>query len=132
MFYQRTNFPLTVIGGTGSGDSGLLVGELSQLRWTPDTPDTGQAGSLAIVLVPGEDTGSGWTVFEESVANFGAGFSRVPRQPQHRPDGSPDLTDTGNPTLAPVVGGLDKLRVRLEPADTGVVISGTLLLWCGR
>jgi hypothetical protein len=77
------------------------------------------------------DTGSGWVFYSET-RNFGAGFTRAPRQPQHGADGAPDPADTGAAFGVPVVGWLDRLRLKLAPADTGVVINGTLYGWMGR
>jgi hypothetical protein len=132
MFYERMNMPLTALGGVGSGDTGALLGELAQMRWSPDVQDTGQVATLSLSLVPkAGDTGSGWVVYSETL-NFGAGFTRAPRQAQHGADGAPDPADTGAAFGVPIVGWLDGLRVKLTPADTGVVISGNLYLWAGR
>jgi hypothetical protein len=131
-FYERTRMSLTALAGVGSGDTGILVGELAQMRWSPDIPDTGQIGTLSLALVPeAGDTGSGWQFYSETL-NFGAGFTRAPRQPAHGPDGSPNFLDTGHTVNVPIVGWLDRLRVKLVPTDSGVVIGGTLYTWCGR
>ena len=106
MYYQRTNFPLIVFGGQAKGDTGFLVGALEQLRWSPAANDTGQVGTLSLAVVPeAGDTGSGWEFYGET-RNFGAGFTRAPRQPQHGFDGAPDPADTGRRSAFRLLVGL--------------------------
>jgi hypothetical protein len=131
MGYQRLRFRLAASGGAAGGDTGRLTGALAQIRWSPAAADTGQIGTLALSLLPqeGDSGGPGWTFYSESGVNLGAAFTRSPRQPQHGPDGAPDPADTGAAFGVPIVGANDRLRAKITPADTGVVVTGSLYAW---
>ena len=128
MTYTRTRLLISGInGGNVKGDTGILYGRLEQFRWYPTALDTGTTGTLALAVLPGApgaaDTGPGFTAFEVGSLNFGAGFTRAPRQKIYFSDGT---LDTG---AAYVVGAGDRLRAKVTPGDTGMVIDGALYVW---
>lgn len=128
MTINRHVFPFTITGGTAKGDTGWLYGAIQQLRWYPDTVDTGQPSTLSLAVVPGSvrDTGTGWNIFSQS-NQMGVGFTKAPRQTSH--DASGDPYDTGGDFHEPIVFTQDKLRMKLTPADTGIAFSGKLYVW---
>lgn len=115
----RQRFRLSTSGGVTVSDSGNLAGSLEQIRWSPDTNDTGQVAALEIALLPDtDDTGLGWNVHRQAAINLGVGFTEGILS-----------SDTGSLSVVAIVGANDRLRVRAVPADTGVVLAGTLYAW---
>ena len=128
---MRQRFGFSVSGGTVITDTGpTMFGEIAQMRWYHGA-DTGQPGTLevAAVLDPA-DTGQDWVIYSAAVANFGAPFTKALRQPQHGSDGAADPADTGAQFGVPIALAGERLRVKITPTDTGVVISnGKLYVW---
>ena len=130
MAYHRKRLHASITGGVASGDTGILDGAVQQMRWYPDTVDTGQVGTIVLSVLPeASDSGSGWDVFSQASLNLGVGRTWAIRQPQHGSDGLPDPADTGAAFGVPIVGAFDKLRMKVTPADTGNVIAGDLYVW---
>jgi hypothetical protein len=97
------------------------MGSIVQMRWAPETGDTG--GDLLIALLPkANDTGGGWVFYDDNDC-LGAGFTKVPLQPGHGPDG----TDTGVDQYHPIVAAGDRLRIKVTPGGSAVV--GDLYIW---
>jgi hypothetical protein len=127
---QRHIFRLASTGGTRVGDTGRLAGAIQQMRWHPNTTDTGQPSAFTLSILPdGTDSGPGWVFYSQAAVNLGAAFTKAPRQPMHGSDGNVDPADTGSQSGVEVVGANDRLRVKISPADTGVVVDGRLYVW---
>lgn|SRR3990167_1510085 len=131
MSYSRTMLRIRdVIGGATKGDTGILAGAVQQFRWYPTTVDTGQVATLVLSVLPDQsDTGRGWNFYSQASINLGAGLTKAPRQAMHGSDGAADPADTGAAFGVPVVGASDRLRCKVIPADTGVVVDGDLYVW---
>lgn len=128
MSYTRIRLRISGInGGNKKGDTGILYGRVEQFRWYPTDLDTGTTGTIALAVLPSTpgnaDTGPGFTVFEAASLNLGAGLTRSPRRHVYFEDGT---LDTGP---AYVVGAGDRLRAKITPGDTGMVIDGALYVW---
>ena len=127
---QRQRFPISTSGGVTKGDTGRLAGIVQQMSWAPTTADTGQPATVQLAILPDDaDTGKGWLFYSAAAHQMGAVFVRSPRQPQHGSDGAADQSDTGAAFGVPVVGANDRMRVKVVPGDTGVVIAGALYVW---
>ena len=120
-FITRHLFPVDTDTGT-HGDTGQpFMGSIAQMRWAPQTGDTG--GDLLIALLPkAGDTGEGFVFFNDNDC-LGAGFNKVPLQPGHASDGF----DTGVDQYHPIVGAGDRLRIKVTPGGAAVI--GTLYVW---
>jgi hypothetical protein len=130
---NRSYFPVTVTGGVAySANTPPIHGEIKQLRWY-HVADTGQLATIELAVLPDQnDTGIGWQIYNRASANVATPFVVAPRQSTHDLSGAPDHTDTGTPAApAPIVLAGDRLRVKVTPADTGVVIDGKLYIWHG-
>src|SRR3990167_24004 len=131
MSHNRIRLAISgVSAGATEGDTGLLWGRVEQFRWYPTTVDTGQSGTITLAVLPDmADTGVGWSFFSQASVNLGVGQTRAPTQPQHGSDGVADPADTGAAFGVPIVGANDRLRVKIIPGDTGMVIAGNLYVW---
>lgn len=129
---QRQLFNLATSVGVARGDTGpSMQGAIMQLRWYPDAADTGQDATLQVgIMSIAGDTGPGWLFYNAS-HNLGAQFTKAPMQPQHGADGAADPSDTGAAFGIPIVAAGDRLRAKIIPADTGVIVAGRLWIWTG-
>ena len=128
---NRSYFPVTVSGGTAySANTSPIDGEIKQIRWHHAT-DTGQVATIEIAVLPdANDTGIGWQIYNRASANVATPFVVAPRQPTHDVSGAIDQTDTGTPAAPGAIAlANDRLRLKVTPADTGVVIDGKLYVW---
>lgn len=118
---MRTVFQIDTDTGT-AGDTGPpFFGAIHQLYWKPDTADTG--ADLTVLQMPVKgDTGEGFRILNETDV-LGTSFRRVPRQPEHAPDG----IDTGVDSYSPFFGAGDRLRVKVTPG--GAACKGRLYVW---
>jgi hypothetical protein len=128
----RQRFDVDVAGGVVFQDTGQPVnGELMQMRWWHPA-DTGQVATLQVSVLPvTDDTGVGWLIYNGAATNLATQFVKAPRQFSHDLAGDPDQTDTGTPASPePIVLAHERLKIRVAPADTGVVLSGgRLYVW---
>jgi hypothetical protein len=122
---------ITVSGGVAHTDTGPPInGAILQMRWWHPA-DTGQVASIQLSALPDTaDTGIGWLIYSSVAANLGTQFTKTPRQPTHDLAGDMD-GDTGTPTApSPWVFAGDRLKLKVTPSDTGVVLSGgRLYIW---
>ena len=127
---RKITVPVNSTGGTTIGDTGFLSGALHQLLWSPVTPDTGQSAAVSVALIPTRsgDTGTGFNIYAETL-NMGAVARRAPRLPAH--DASGNVLDTGGDESVPAFGDNDRLRFKIIPGDTGMVLLGSLHCWVG-
>lgn len=110
-------------GDTGPG----FFGAIQQMRWNPDSMDTG--ADLVVMVLPKEgDTGDGWVVYNDNDC-LGTNFVKALRQPQHGSDGAADPADTGAAFGVPIVGAGDRIRVKVIPGGAGG--TGRLYIWTG-
>lgn len=126
---RRHTLNLSASGGAAGGDTGpSFHGEVSQVRWIPDTDDTGQSGTLSLSLLMEKegDTGLGFVVYSEASLNLGTDVLRYPRQPVVFSTGAGNSGDTG---YVPVIAAGERLRGKVTPGDTGMVIAGRLIVW---
>jgi hypothetical protein len=124
---NRSYFPVTVTGGVAySANTPPIHGEVRQLRWH-HAADTGQVATIELAVLPDQnDTGIGWQIYNRASANVATPFVVHPVQPTHNAAGAG--IDTGE---MPIALAGDRLRVKVTPADTGVVIDGKLYIWHG-
>ena len=125
---NRSYFPVSVTGGTAYvQNSASIDGQIKQLRWH-HAADTGQVASIELSVLPDEnDTGIGWQAYSRASANVATQFVVALRQPEHGSDG---VADTGVAGVPIALAG-DRLRVKVVPADTGVVVDAKLYIWHG-
>jgi hypothetical protein len=127
----RQRLDINVSGGVAFQDTGPPIsGALLQMRWH-HSADTGQVATLQIsAIVDENDTGIGWLIYSGAAANMATQFTKAPRQPTHDLAGDVD-GDTGTPASpSPYVFAGERLKVKVTPADTGVVLTGgRLYLW---
>jgi hypothetical protein len=124
----RQRFDVNVSGGVTFQDTGPhMMGEIQQLRWWHST-DTGQVATLQVSVLPDTlDTGVGWLIYDAAAANLATQFVRATRQAVSFVTGAGNASDTG---YVPVVLAGDRLKIRVAPADTGVVLTGgRLYIW---
>jgi hypothetical protein len=123
---QRSYFPVVVTGGVAYAANTVPInGEVKQFRWHHAT-DTGQVATIEVAVLPDQsDTGLGWQIYARASANVATPFVVAPRQPAHDALG----LDTGVDEYVPIAMAGDRLRVKVTPADTGVVIDGKLYIW---
>jgi hypothetical protein len=124
----RQRFDVNVSGGVAFQDTGPPVnGELMQMRWW-HAADTGQVATLQVSVLPvTDDTGVGWLIYDAAAANLATQFVRATRQAVSFTTGASNSGDTG---WAPVVLASERLKIRVAPADTGVVLTGgRLYVW---
>ena len=110
-----------------------LFGPIQQVRWVPDSQDTGPAsiGTLILFLAAGGkpvDTGLSVIVWNEGSLAMGNDVHRAPRQPVHTVAGV--AIDTGEDNNEPFYGAGDVLMARFTPGDTGL-IAGELHVYTG-
>ena len=130
---NRSYFPVTVSGGTAyAANTPPIFGEVKQFRWH-HAADTGQIATIELTVLPDQsDTGLGWQIYNRASGNVATPFVIAPRQPTHDVNGDIDQTDTGTPAEPePVTLAGDRIRIKVTPADTGVVIDGKGYLWHG-
>ena len=100
-----------------------VFGAVQQVRWIPDTQDTGPAniGTLSLFMRSNkeQDTGLAQLVWTEGSLVLGNDVTRCPRQPTHNSAGA-DL-DTGGDNYVPVYAAGDVLMTRFTPGDTGLI-----------
>lgn len=131
---QRLQFrDISVSGGVAHTDTGPPIhGAVLQMRWHHPA-DTGQVATIELSALPDtNDTGIGWAIYSSVAANMATQFTKAPRQPTHDLAGDIDLSgDTGTPASpVPYVLAGERLKLKVTPADTGVVLSGgRLYVW---
>lgn len=129
----------TLLRFDGDGSAALrdtgqfpVFGSIDQVRWVPDTQDTGPAnlGATLSLFLGGRplDTGRAVLVWSEGSLVLGNDITRVPRQPVHTAAGA--AIDTGGDFSEPVYGCGDALMARFTPGDTGL-IAGDLHVYHG-
>lgn len=120
----------TTVGDTG----GPVFGSIDQLRWIPDSYDTGPGAivTMQLILMPkfSSDTGVGHVIFSQGSLVSNSNIHRAPRQSIHTTAGV--VLDTGGDDSEPFYGAGDTVRAKLIPAtdDTGA-INGELHVWHG-
>lgn len=117
---HRFDFDTTDTGRHGD-TGGPFTGQVDQVRWTLTDGDTGGDVFITLWSAGSTDSGEGYT-FLAANTNMGADFAMVPRQPSHNRVGT--QIDTGG-HFEPVVGVMDRLRVKVRQGDTGR-LAGTL------
>lgn len=118
---QRQIFQVNTDTGRWVDTGQPVSGGLVQMRWVPDTADTG--ADLKLTLLPRTvDTGDGWAFYDDNDC-LGAQFTKVPVQPAHQSDG----LDTGADFSTAIAFAGDRPRVEVTPGGAAVV--GRLYLW---
>ena len=123
---QKHAFTLSGDGATAVTDTGkqAATGKIEQVRWIPDTQDTGPGPSAStitlFVLSNGmTDTGRAVIVYNEGSLVLGNDVIRAPRIPDYHTN-AVTPTDTGTKRDgAKVCTAGDLLKVKVLPADTG-------------
>ena len=135
MDYKRKHiFELDGDGSAAVSDTGGFpaFGAVQQVRWVPDSQDTGPANIGTLTLFSRTnaelDTGRALIVWSEGSLVLGNDVHRVPRQPVHTAAGG--VVDTGGDFSEPVYCAGDNLVARFNPGDTGL-IAGELHVWVG-
>lgn len=102
----------TGVSALQKGDTGQAIfGEIRQLRWNPDSVDTG--GDLYVAVLPKMgDSGDGFAVYNNNDC-LGANFTHFPTQQTHHLDGF----DTGSTTEDYFVAAGDRLRIKVLPGQ---------------
>ncbi len=137
MPYQMRKHILS-LDGDGSAavtDTGGFpaYGSVQQVRWVPDTQDSGPAniGTLTLFMQHQKeaDTGLAEIIWTEGSLVLGNNIHRAPRQPVHLVSGT--VIDTGNAGSEPLyAAGADVFKARFTPGDTGL-IAGELHIYMG-
>lgn len=109
---MRQRFSINTSVGVTKGDTGAPAqGEPAYFRWVPTTVDTGQPATITIGIDLDEgDTGAGYIFYNSGAVNLGAQLTK-----------GFVSTDTGTR----VAFGGERARIKIAPADTGVVLAGT-------
>ena len=124
---RRNSFRITVATpGATVTDTGPFNGIVRQMRWAPDSPDTGQPATIQLTALPkASDTGHGYLFYSSAGVNLGAGLTA-----QNAKIASGTGADTGAAFVFAAVGANERLQVKVVPADTGVNRIGNLYVWC--
>lgn len=119
---QRQVFSVSTDTGRWSQVGAPVSGGLVQMRWVPDTADTGADLKLTLLPKAGADTGDGWAFYDNNDC-LGAQFTQVPVQSSHQGDG----LDTGSDQMMSIAFAGDAPRVEVIPG--GAAVAGRLYLW---
>ena len=119
MTLSRQRLHVDTDTGTFSDTGPYFYGGIMQMRWVPQTPDTGADLDVSLLSKEGD---SGWTFYSDNDC-LGAEFTRVPMQPVHGYSG----TDTGSNGRVPIVGAGDRIRATVTPGGAAVI--GDLYIW---
>lgn len=118
---QRQVFEVSTDTGRWKHVGQPISGGLVQVRWVPDTADTG--ADLKLTMLPRtQDTGDGWAFYNDNDC-LGTQFTKVPGQAIHHSDG----LDTGADDNAAIAFAGDRLQVEVTPGGTAV--AGRLYTW---
>jgi hypothetical protein len=108
--------------GTATKTGPATFGSLRQIRWNPDTADTG--ADLQISLLPKVgDTGDGWLIYSKANvlgANFAFGMGQMAVDHVGK-------TDTG---LYPIYAAGDRIQAKVvNQAGVATATAGRLYIW---